>query len=150
MRGDDDRYLATTFAVGHNERIFDTHTTGYLGEATIHQDLNSVYGRFEVLQVTSEHLLFPTVVHRPHPGELIDWLAAYTVGAVRDVSRRGPFEVGVGGDVTAYTVPTRLVTSPQVQLYGPHPVSFHVFLRVRPRAPAMGHMWNMTMLTPGM
>jgi len=32
--------------------------------------------------------------------------------------------------------------------YGTHPVSFHVFFRLRPPAGAMGRMWNMRMTQP--
>jgi len=143
-------YLAVTAAVGHNQRVFDTNTTAFLSEATLHHGRNSVYARVEVLQVTSEHLLFPSVVHTPHPGELIDVLGAYTAGAVRNVGNSGPLEVGIGGDATFYTVPSRLASSTQTTPYGSHPVSLHLFLRIRPRAPAMGHMWNTSMPRQGM
>jgi hypothetical protein len=32
--------------------------------------------------------------------------------------------------------------------YSPHPVSFHVFFRLRPPAGSMGRMWNMRMSQP--
>jgi hypothetical protein len=149
-KGSGQDYLAVTTGVGHNRRIFDTNTTAFLSEGTLHRGRSSVFARVEVLQITSEHLLFPTVVHRPHPGELIDVLGAFTGGAVIDVGHAGPLDLGVGADATFYRVPERLVTSTQVTLYGAHPTSFHVFLRVRPRAPAMGHMWNMMMPSPAM
>jgi hypothetical protein len=144
-------YIAVTGAVGRNQRIFDTNTIAFLGEATLHHGRNSVYARAEELQVTSEHLLFPTIVHTPHPGELIDWLGAFTAGAVRNLSTQGPLEIGIGADATVYQIPDRLVSSSQVTgLYGSHPVSVHVFVRIRPRAPAMGHMWNTSMPNPAM
>lgn len=46
-------YFAVTAAVGHNQRIYDTNTTAFLTEATLHRGKNSVYTRIEVLQVTS-------------------------------------------------------------------------------------------------
>jgi hypothetical protein len=149
-RGSDSDYLAITTAVGHNRRIYDTNTTAFLTEATFHRRKNSIYTRIELLQVTSEHLLFPTVVHRPHPGELIDLLGAFTGGVVRDIATAGPLQIGVGADATVYRVPERLVFSSQSTLYGSHPASFHVFFRVRPRTAAMGYMWNMLMPTTGM
>ena len=145
MRGDDIRYVALTAAAGRRERVYDTNTTSILTEGTLHRAAGSVYTRAELVQVGSEHLLFPRIVHTPHPGELIDWVGALTVGGVLNVNRHGPLEIGLGADTTFYKVPTRLRTSTQVTLYGAHPVSFHVFLRVRPRAPSMGHMWNMIM-----
>jgi hypothetical protein len=33
-------------------------------------------------------------------------------------------------------------------MYASHPVSFHVFFRLRPPAGAMGRMWNMRMSQP--
>jgi hypothetical protein len=33
-------------------------------------------------------------------------------------------------------------------MYASHPVSFHVFFRLRPPADAMGRMWNMRMSQP--
>ena len=150
MRGDAARYLAVTAAAGHRRRVFDTNTTSLLSEATLHRVLGSLYTRVEYVQVGSEHLLFPKTLHTPHPAELIDWVGAGTVGGVLNLNKRGPLEIGLGGDATFYKVPKRLAASTQVvNLYGAHPVSFHVFLRIRPRAPSMGHMWNMIMSDTG-
>jgi hypothetical protein len=137
-----DRLTAITMLLGHNKRTY-TDLTAFLSEATIRWGSQSVYGRIEVLQVETEHLLFPTVVHKPHPGELIDKLGAYTMGAVRDLLAQGPLDLGIGGDVTFYSVPARLQP-----FYGTKPVSIHVFARVRPRLGAMGRMWDMTMMRP--
>ena len=54
----------------------------------------------------------------------------------------GPVEYAPG-DRTFYAVPDRLQSS-----YGLRPVSFQVFLRLRPAAGAMGRMWNMHMIKP--
>jgi hypothetical protein len=51
------------------------------------------------------------------------------------------FEGGFGADVTFYAPPRGLRPS-----YGSHPVSFHLFFRLR--APATGRMWNMRMAQP--
>ena len=102
-----------------------------------------MYGRAERLQIETEHLLFPLIVHTPHPGEIVDWLGAYTVGGVRDVWSHAGFELGIGGDAQFYSVPPHLTLS-----HNPHPVSFHIFARVRPPAPKSGRMWNMTMMRP--
>ena len=71
-------------------------------------------------------------------------MTALTLGAVRDVARWRGFEIGVGGDVTGYVVPGRSCARPTAA----HPVSFHVFVRVRPPAGHMGRMWNMRMAKP--
>jgi hypothetical protein len=138
----DGNFLALTGLVGHNTRTYDG-LTAFLVEHTQRVGMNTVYGRAEVLQIETEHFLFPTVVHRPHPGELIDRVGAFTGGYVRDFARKASFELGVGGDATFYTVPVRLHPT-----HGEHPVSFHVFLRLRPRTAGMGRMWNMTMVQP--
>jgi hypothetical protein len=145
MQGDDVRYLAITAAAGHRELSYDTKLTSLLAEGTWHRVAGSLYTRVEYSQTGTEHLLFPRILHTPHPRELADWVGALTVGGVFNVTRRGPLEIGLGGDATFYKVPTRLQISNQTTLYGAHPTSFHVFLRIRPRAPSMGHMWNMIM-----
>lgn len=140
--------LAVTAAVGRNWRIFDTNTTAFLSEALLGRGGNAAYARIEVLQVTTEHLMFPTVLHRPHPGEFVDVLGAFTGGFVRRVPAPEALEIGLGADVTFYNVPKRLVASAQYTMYGAHPVSVHVFLRIRPRPSAMGRLWNMVMSGP--
>ena len=67
------------------------------------------------------------------------------IGLMSGTSLDGVDGVLVVADATFYRVPDRLVFSNQSTLYGSHPVSFHVFLRVRPRTSAMGLMWNMLM-----
>ena len=51
--------------------------------------------------------------------------------------------VKVGADVSFYGVPASLQP-----MYASHPVSFHMFFRLRPPAGAMGRMWNMRMSQP--
>jgi hypothetical protein len=72
-----------------------------------------------------------------------DTVLALTVGGVRDVWLWRGFEGGFGGDITAYGVPGALVPT-----YSAHPISFHVFFRLRPPAGPMGRMWNMRMSQP--
>ena len=57
---------------------------------------------------------------------------ALTLGYVRDVARRAWGTIGVGGDVTGYTVPANLA-----EAYG-SPLSFHIFARYRGRAGTPG------------
>ena len=70
-------------------------------------------------------------------------MTALTLGAVRDVTKWRDSEIGIGGDVTGYAVPAAARTA-----YGDHPISFHLFVRVRPPAGQMGRMWNMRMTKP--
>lgn len=141
LRETGEDFFALTALVGHNTRTY-SETTAFLAEATLRRGMNSIYTRAEALQIETEHLLFPTVVHTPHPGELIDLVGAFTGGFVRDFVRTTRFELGVGGDVTFYSVPARLHAT-----HDKHPVSFHLFVRLRPR-PSMGRMWDMTMTRP--
>ena len=72
-----------------------------------------------------------------------DPVVAFTVGGVRDVFSARGFEGGVGADVSFYGVPGTLRP-----MYSAHPVSFHVFFRLRAPAGSMGRMWNMRMSQP--
>jgi hypothetical protein len=134
-------FTAVTAAVGRNERPFST-LHALLFELTHQAGRTFVYGRFEDLTVETEILLFPQIVHRPHPGELVDPVGMLTAGAVRDVADIRGFKIGVGGDVAFSRVPDILQFT-----HGEHPTSFHLFVRVRPPARG-GRMWNMTMGEP--
>jgi hypothetical protein len=72
--------------------------------------------------------------------DLQDAVYAFTIGGVRDLLERAGLDYGLGGDVTVYGAPESLTSA-----YSAHPVSFHVFFRVRPSAGTMGRMWNMRM-----
>jgi hypothetical protein len=137
-----DHAVSITAAAGRNIRTY-TRLSAFLAEALARKGRTSAYVRVELLNVETEHLLFPTVVHRPHPGELIDPLKAYTVGALRDVVSARWLSMGLGGDVTFYNVPTRLRG-----FYGDRPASVHVFARLRPHGGPFMRMWNMTMTSP--
>jgi len=139
VSGDD--FFAVSAMWGENVRPFDTlHATCL--ELTKHVGRYSVYSRFEHLDVETESLQFPLLVHKPHPGELIDPLTAFTAGGVFDVAHPHGYALGVGADITLYKVPKDLT------LEYDHPISFHIFFRLRLPTPSMGHMFNATMLEP--
>jgi len=131
-------YTAFTVAAGQNRRQYSV-VGSILAEGTHHFKRTSLYGRFENTSVETEILLFPEIVHRPHPGELVDTIRAATAGIVRDIGRFRELAVGVGADATVYGVPPVLDL-----IYGAHPLSCHVFLRVGLANPA-NRMWNATM-----
>jgi hypothetical protein len=135
-------FTAITAAVGRNRRQYSTVDSA-LFEGTQKRGRWSWYGRFERTEVETEILLFPSVVHVPHPGELVDTVQAFTVGSVRDVATIRGLALGVGGDVTFYGVPDILENT-----HDAWPVSFHVFLRVAPSNLAR-RMWDMTMAQHG-
>lgn len=135
--------LAFSGMYGQNERKY-SQSRAYVGELALTLGKETVYARGERLQIETEHLLFPQIVHQPHAGELVDWLSAITIGGVHDFwSGSGRPTLGVGADFGTYGVPYRLQP-----FYGTKPFSFHVFLRVRPPAGHMGRMVNTTMLRP--
>jgi len=105
-------------------------------------DVNTFYGRFEVVQVETALLQTDAIVHSP-AADAKNPVFGFTAGAVRDVAAWRGFEGGLGADVTFYGVPDSLRP-----MYSAHPVSFHVFFRLRPPAGAMGRMWNMRMSQP--
>jgi hypothetical protein len=141
LRLRDDGYSAVTVAAGRNARPFST-VASILAEGTHRVERNSFFGRFEVTSVETEILLFPAIVHRPHPGELVNAVRALTAGAVRDVATYGGLAFGAGGDMTVFHAPPLLDVT-----YGPHPISFQLFLRLAPANTAT-RMWDATMGMP--
>jgi hypothetical protein len=135
-------FTAVTAALGRNERQF-SRLHSFLIEGTHKFGPSSIFGRYEGTQVETEILLFPQIVHVPHPGELVDRVHAFTIGGVRDLATIRGAAIGVGGDVTFYGVPTLLENT-----HDAHPVSFQLFFRVAP-ANAMRRMWDMTMAQHG-
>jgi hypothetical protein len=82
-----------------------------------------------------------TAVEGPQ-AEIKDPVVAFTAGAVHDVLNVRGWEGGLGADVVLSNA--RCAASQ----YGVHPVSFHVFFRLRPPAGPMGRMWNMRVSQP--
>ncbi len=117
-----ERLSAVTVAFGRNETAHGDYQA-VLAEATDARGARSIYGRVEVLQTE--------LTER-------EWLTAATLGAVRNIGAWHGWETGVGADLTAYRVGEALRAS-----HGDHPMSFHVFVRVRTPEGHMGRMWNM-------
>ena len=137
-------WTSTTVAYGRNDKQ-DFDYNAILAESTHTFGSNTVYGRFEALEVETDLLRFGQHAGHDHglrapvftaPPSVVK---ALTLGAVRTAGRWSGWDVGAGGDVTFYGVPTTLQPS-----HGEHPVSFHLFARVRPPAP-MGRMTDATM-----
>lgn len=136
-----DGLASLTAAYGRNNTA-DGARNAFFAEGSRHAEMNTIYGRFEALQVETA-LLQTDVVPQGAAGALTDPVFAFTAGAVHDLAAWHGFEGGVGADVTVYGVPEALQP-----MYATQPVSFHVFFRVRPPAGAMGRMWNMRMSQP--
>jgi hypothetical protein len=132
-------FTAALGAYGVNDKDVGTGDA-YLFEATHAFHSNTVYGRLEFTDVESHALLDD---HDVEPASPFARVAAFSLGYVRELAKPRGFDLGVGADLTVYGVPREL--EPE---YGSSPVSFHVFMRLRPPTPAMGRMWNMRMTRP--
>ena len=135
-------FTAVTAAVGRNRRQFSA-VDAVLAEGTHKHGRWSVYGRAELTEVETEILLFPSVLHVPHPGELVDRISAFTIGIVRDIATVRGLAFGVGGDIVRYGVPAILDNT-----HDARPLSYHVFMRVS-LSDVSRRMWNMTMAQNG-
>ena len=65
------------------------------------------------------------------------WKHAFTFGGARDVVTNKKISLAIGSDMTFYSKPAILD-----QLYGSHPVSWKLFMRLRPAKMDMNSMHN--------
>jgi hypothetical protein len=92
----------------------------YLLESTVNfQQRNYAFTRLELVDKDE---LFPSVLT-----QAAYRIGGYTFGGVRDLIQNRAWQLGLGADITVYSKPAALDAS-----YGNHPVSFQIFLRVRP------------------
>lgn len=97
-----------------------TNLNSYLLESTVNFGRsNYAYTRLELVDKDE---LFPEAA--VHPAYRI---GAYTLGGVRDFLESHTWQLGLGADVTFYSKPAALDSA-----YGANPVSFRLFLRLRP------------------
>ncbi len=119
---------ATSLVWGRVHKIATgTNLNGYLLESTLNF-LRRDYV-FTRLELVDKDELFPLAA--VHPAYRI---GAYTFGGVRDLVENHAWQLGLGADVTVYSKPAVLDAA-----YGEHPVSFQIFLRMRPGVGAEGH-----------
>lgn len=119
---------ATTLLWGRVHKIAtDTTLNSYLLESTLNfQRRNYAFTRLELVDKDE---LFPQAL--VHPAYRI---GAYTFGGTRDLIQNRAWQVGLGADVTFYSMPGLLDP-----VYGTLPVSFQIFLRMRPGKPEVQH-----------
>ncbi len=112
---------ATSVVWGRVHKI-DTgiNLNSYLLESTLNF-LRRDYA-FTRLELVDKDELFPQATE--HPAYRI---GAYMFGGVRDLVQSRAWQLGLGADVTVYSKPALLDAA-----YGSFPVSFQVFLRMRP------------------
>jgi hypothetical protein len=120
--------FATSLVWGRVHEIATTaRLNGYLLESTLNfLRRDYVFTRMELVD---KNELFPEAA--THPAYRI---GAYTFGGVRDLVQTRAWQLGLGGDVTFYSKPAALDAA-----YGVHPVSFQIFLRVRPGLAGHAH-----------
>jgi hypothetical protein len=120
-----------------------------MGVVTAALGRTRLFTRYEAVQVETDLQRFGThdtgklkiAAHVIDDLNRRDVVQTLTLGGVRIVSERAGWDVGVGGDATFYGVPSVLQPT-----HGRRPVSFHLFVRVRP--PSAGRMHDMTMTSP--
>jgi hypothetical protein len=112
---------ATTAVWGRVHKIAtDAHLNSYLLESTLNfRRLNYAFTRVELVDKDE---LFPQAAVHP-----VYRIGAYTFGGVRDLIHNQAWQLGLGGDMTVYSKPAVLDAA-----YGNFPVSFQIFLRMRP------------------
>ena len=132
---------SVTAGFGRNDTDHGSRNAVFV-EGARHVGAATIYARFEGLQVETAVLQTDLVIEGPS-ADINDPVVAFTVGGVRDALLWHGFEGGIGADITFYGVPASLQPD-----YGSHPMSFHVFFRLRPPAGSMGRMWNMRMSQP--
>jgi hypothetical protein len=130
---------ASAFVWGRNHTgsAGETHNlNGYTLESTVNfLDKNYLYTRLEL--VDKNELLRPADrallgITDDHPSFRI---GAYTFGGARDVWNTDKVSMAIGSDVSFYSKPAVLD-----QLYGNHPVSWQLFVRIRPPKMTMDKM----------
>src|ERR1700676_591071 len=97
---------SVTAAYGRNETDHGPQNAFFV-EGSRHVDMNTIYGRFEALQVETALLQTDTVIDGP-AANVTDPVFAVTVGGVRDFLAWRGFEGGIGADVSFYGVPSAL------------------------------------------
>jgi hypothetical protein len=134
----------TAVTVGYGANVTDeaTRHAGF-GEVTHRVGANALFTRIEVVQVETDLLLTDMIPATASSAAHKDTVAAFTVGATRDIARWRGLEGAVGAAATFYAVPDTLTAA-----YGNHPMSFQVYFRLRPPVSGMGRMWNMRMSQP--
>ncbi|MGA8867680.1 MAG: hypothetical protein WB510_11960 [Candidatus Sulfotelmatobacter sp.] len=112
---------ATSLVWGRVHKIADgANLNSYLVESTLNF-LRRDYA-FTRLELVDKDELFPQAA--VHPAYRI---GAYTFGGERDLVQNHAWQLGLGADVTVYSKPVALNAA-----YGSYPVSFQIFLRLRP------------------
>jgi hypothetical protein len=141
----DGSWTAVTAAWGRNRKT-GGQFNAFLIEATRSMDRLTLSTRIERTQVEDD--LLRTGAHQTQGASgtaqvvlsgLDSYVEALTLGATRTFWKPHSWDLAAGGDVTGYLVPVNLRP-----FYTSHPVSYHLYLRVRP--PSASRMTEVTMI----
>jgi hypothetical protein len=112
---------ASTAIWGRVHKIESGDTlNSYLLESTVNfRQRNYAFTRLEL--VDKDELFPSALTHAAYR------IGGYTFGGMRDLLQNRAWQLGVGADLTVYSKPEALNAS-----YGNHPLSFQIFLRMRP------------------
>jgi hypothetical protein len=112
---------ATSLVWGRVHKIATgANLNGYLLESMVNF-LRRDYA-FTRVELVDKDELFPQAAVHP-----VYRIGAYTFGGTRDLVQNRRWQLGLGADITVYSKPAVLDAA-----YGNYPVSFQIFLRVRP------------------
>ena len=118
----------------HEGEIFNLN--GYVAESTVKfQDRNYLYTRLELVdknQLLRDDDRLSVRITEHHPSFRI---GAYTFGGARDIWNTERTSLAIGSDVTFYSKPSILDS-----IYGANPVSWKLFVRLRPSQMTMSRM----------
>jgi hypothetical protein len=121
----------------HGGEIFNLN--GYVAESTVKfLDRNYLYTRLELAdknQLLREADRVSLGIADHHPSFRI---GAYTIGGARDIWNTEKTLLAIGSDVTFYSKPSLLDS-----VYGQNPVSWKLFVRIRPAPMNMSGMHSM-------
>lgn len=119
---------ATSLVWGRVHKLSDgANLNGYLLESTLNFRRRDYL--FTRMELVDKDELFPQAA--THPAYRI---GAYTFGGTRDLVQNPRWQLGLGADLTVYSKPAVLNAA-----YGNFPVSFEIFLRLRPGISAHVH-----------
>ncbi len=129
VRPFDNGSWSTSAIWGRKHKVLENRNlNSYLLESTLNFKARNY--AFSRLELVDKDELFPD--DPTHPNFRI---AAYTVGGARDLVHNHLWQFALGADVTFYSKPAVLDAT-----YGNNPVSFQIFVRMRPGSAKQHHM----------